>query len=120
MKSRDLAGLVFEGGFTERDAFEVPLRGYRGHVWAQLTDGSRRPLNYYDVTRLSQELEDNRRQGRPFFAEPNLIILPEVTLENMETAAKVLAKEGYFDEVRSTSAEEGRRTARTAPRSTQA
>ncbi|WNG52083.1 hypothetical protein F0U60_54240 [Archangium minus] len=50
-----------------------------------------------DMTRLSQELADNCREGRPFFAEPGLIILEEVTRSRMEAAVRTLAAEGFFD-----------------------
>jgi len=60
-------------------------------------DGSRHRLTFYDVTRLSQTLDDESRTGRPFLADPGLIVLTEVTLANMEGAVRVLAKEGFFD-----------------------
>jgi hypothetical protein len=88
--------LVFEGGFDERDEHEAKLRGYRSHVWAELSDGSRHRLTFYDPTRLEQTLADEERDGRPFFAEPGLIVLREVTRSAMENAARVLAEEGYF------------------------
>lgn len=97
MKSRELVRLIFEGGWDERDEVEAPMRGYRSHVWAELADGSRHRMTFFDVTRLSQELDEDSRTGRPFFAEPGLVILTEVTLPNMETAARTLAKEGFFE-----------------------
>jgi len=87
----------YDDGFGERDAFEALSRGYRSHVWAELDDGSRYQLTYYDVTRLAQTLEGEAGAGRPYFAEPGLIIVPEVTLANMEAAARALAAEGFFE-----------------------
>lgn len=97
MTSRKFVRLVFEGGWSERDAYETPLRGYRSHVWAELEDGSRHRLTFFDVTRLSQELDDESKSGRPFLAEPGLVVLTQVTLANMEGAAQALAREGFFD-----------------------
>lgn len=88
--------LVFEGGFDERDEWEAQVRGYRSHVRAELDDGSLHPLTFYDIARLSQTLEDECASGRMFFAEPGLVIVAEVTLANMERAARVLASEGFF------------------------
>jgi hypothetical protein len=96
MKREKLTRLIFEDGFDERDEEEARMRGYRSHVWAELSDGSRHRLTFYDLTRLSQTLEDEARDGRPFFAEPGLVVLSEVTRANMESAAAALADEGYF------------------------
>jgi hypothetical protein len=93
------ARLIFECGFTEQDAFEVPLRGYRSHVWVELSDGSKHPVTFFDSVRLAQELAGEVAAGRPFVAEPGLIILQEVTRESMEHAAKILADEGFFGRV---------------------
>ncbi|MCY1079811.1 hypothetical protein [Archangium lansingense] len=98
MKSRELVRLVFEGGWNAGDEVDTPMRGYRSHVWAELADGSRHRMTFYDVTRLAQTLEDDSQAGRPFFAEPGLVILTEVTLPNMEAAARTLAAEGFFEE----------------------
>ncbi len=97
MTRRTLVRLSFEEGFTERDAEEAEVRGYRSHVFAELDDGSRYALTYYSITRLSQSLDDERSFGRPFFTEPGLIIVPAVTLTNMEAAARLLAAEGFFE-----------------------
>ncbi|WP_164010812.1 hypothetical protein [Pyxidicoccus trucidator] len=72
------------------------MRGYRSHVWAEFDDGTHCRLTFFDVTRLAQTLEDERRAGRPFLIEPGLIILTEVTLANMEAAARALTSEGFF------------------------
>jgi hypothetical protein len=88
--------LVFEDGFSERDQMEARMRGYRSHVWVELDDGSRHRVTFYDVVRLSQTLEDEISAGRPYFAEPGLIILAEITLGNMEAAARALAEDGFF------------------------
>jgi hypothetical protein len=88
--------LSFEGSFDERDKAEALMRGYRSHVWAELNDGTRHRLTFYDIIRLSQTLEDECASGRKFFTEPNLIVVPEVTLANMEAAARTLALEGFF------------------------
>lgn len=76
---RQLRSLVFEGGFDERDEYETLLRGYRSHVVAELEDGSKYRVTFYDPVRLKQVLDDEVAAGMPFFAEPGLIIVSEVT-----------------------------------------
>lgn len=95
-----LQRLEFEGGFDEREQCEARDRGYRSHVWAILGNGTRHRVTFYDVTRLSQTLDDECAAGRRFFTEPGLIVVPEVTAENMEAAARTLATEGFFDAAR--------------------
>jgi hypothetical protein len=51
---------------------------------------------FFDPVRLTQELEQEARLGRPFIGEPGLIVVPEVTRKYMETAARTLADEGFF------------------------
>ena len=94
--AQKLTRLTFEYGFDARDEFETPLRGYRSHVVAELSDGSRYRLSFFDPVRLKQELDEECRAGRAYFAEPGLIILPEVTREAMEVAAAALCEEGFF------------------------
>lgn len=92
-----LQRLEFEGSYDERSQIEDRDRGYRSHVWAILQSGARHRITFYDVTRLSQTLDEDCASGRRFFTEPNLVIVPEVTLEVMEAAARTLASEGFFD-----------------------
>ena len=97
-KNASLVKLVFEFGFDEHDEYEAESRGYRSHVWAELDDGSRHPLTFYDLTRLSQTLKDECSSGRSFFAEPGLVVVPVVNRANMEAAARTLASEGFFSQ----------------------
>jgi hypothetical protein len=83
-----------------RDEYETPLRGYRSDVIAQLEDDSEYSMSFYDPTRLKQVLEDEVASGSRFFTEVGLVILPEVTHENMETAARELGRQGFFDFLR--------------------
>lgn len=92
--------VVFENGFDAREAAEARDRGYRSHVWVEFASGERFPVIFYDPTRLQQDLDDEIKQGSPFIAEPGLIVLPEVTRENMEKAVFALVDEGFFDALR--------------------
>ena len=50
-------------------------------------------LNFYDTTRLSQEIESELERGGVFF-EPNLVIVRSVTRLDMERAAEQLVQSG--------------------------
>jgi len=62
-----------------------------------LSDGTARRVASYDPARLRQTLDDECAAGRPYFAERGLVVVPEVTIENMEAAARGLVEEGYSD-----------------------
>jgi hypothetical protein len=96
MASPKFARLVFEHGMDEHDEAEAQMRGYRSHVWVEMSDGTRHRITFFDPVRLTQELEQETKLGRPFVSEPGLIIVPDVTREHMETAARTLADEGFF------------------------
>lgn len=96
MDSPIFAKLIFEHGIDEKDEFEARMRGYRSHVWVELSDGTKHRVTFFDPVRLTQELEQETELGRPFVGEPGLIVVPEVTKEYMETAARTLASEGFF------------------------
>ena len=92
--------LIFEEGFEERDEYETPLKGWRGDVLVELSDGTRYRLSFFDPVRLAQELDAEVESGNPFLAEPGLIVLQRVTRENMERAALELCKRGFFETLR--------------------
>lgn len=92
--------LIFEGGFDEREAAETRDRGYRSHVWVEFASGERYPVCFYDIVRLQQDLQQEVEDGDPYIAEAGLIVLPEVTKENMEKAVGCLAEERFFESLR--------------------
>lgn len=96
MSNNLVAELHFTHPFDELIAQETETRGYWGLSYVELADGSQHPVAFYDSYRLSQDLEEEARQGRPFIAEKNLIVLQSVTLELMKRAVEQLAKEGFF------------------------
>ena len=83
-------------GFDEQAEFELPYRGYLPDVTLELEDGTRHRLSFIDTVRLEQGLTDNVRMGRHYFAEPGLILLPEVTTEAIQRAVQSLWDEGFF------------------------
>lgn len=88
--------LVFDGGFDELDAYNALGAGYRGAVVVELDDGSRHPVVFYDAVRLQQDLAEEAKLGTPFIADRGIIVLTEVSLDNMKAAVNHLRRSGYF------------------------
>jgi hypothetical protein len=87
--------VVFPDWYDQRAEWEVPAKGWLGGVEVHL-DGGRYALTFYDPVRLAQTLEEDARHGRPFFAEPGLVVLPEVSTAAVQAAIPGLVREGYF------------------------
>ncbi|HAK59586.1 MAG TPA: hypothetical protein DCO77_04275 [Nitrospiraceae bacterium] len=86
--------IIFEGGLTARDRYEMEARGYRSHVKVTL-HGNTYPVLFYDAVRLAQVLEEET-----FIAEPGLIVLQKVDEERMREAVAKLVQEGYFEHLK--------------------
>jgi hypothetical protein len=89
--------LVFDYPFDERAEFEASGAGYLGHVRVALADGTSRAVVFYDPVRLGQDLEYEVQTGRMCIAEHGMIVVPEVTLANMQAAVIALARDGWFN-----------------------
>jgi|SRR5262245_5689612 len=92
--------VLFPEDFDERAEYEMRLKGWFGGVVVQLQNGSRFELTFFDPVRLQQELAGSARNDSPYFAEPNLVILPEVTTESIHKAVKGLVREKFFDHLK--------------------
>lgn len=86
--------------FDERAELEVEAKGWLVGVIVQLADGSRYTVSFYDPVRLRQDLEAETTQGRPYIAEPGLIIVPEVTVRVIQQAIQLLVVDGYFQHLK--------------------
>lgn len=100
MTDTDYPKLIFTAGFDERIEFEMSARGYLSHVLVELEDGCRYEVYFYDPTRLRQDLESYINLGMPCLAEVGLIVLPEVTLENIKKSVNYLWKDGFFSRLK--------------------
>lgn len=93
------AVVVFPDEFDDRAAFEMPAKGWLcAHV--EMNDGRQFSVHFTDPVRLQQDLDESVRAGKPYFAEPGLIVLPEVTVETVRTAVQRLYSQGFFDQLR--------------------
>jgi hypothetical protein len=92
--------IFFPEWYDERAAFETPAKGYLRDVEVRLQDGSRHRLFFIDPVRLQQDLEADVEGGRPYYAEPGMVVLPEVTTESVRRAVAGLWHDGYFKPAR--------------------
>jgi hypothetical protein len=88
--------IVFPEWYDARCEYETPAKGYLPDVEVHLEDGSRYKLYFTDPVRLQQTLEDDTASGRPYFMEPGLVVLPEVTTQAIQQAVGGLVREGYL------------------------
>jgi hypothetical protein len=92
--------LAFKYPFDEAAASDAEARGYLSYAFVESSNGTRYPVVFYDPVRLQQDLEVEASDGRPFIAEPGMIVVPEVTLARMQEAVERLFQAGFFDALR--------------------
>jgi len=85
--------ILYEGGLSERDEFEMECKGYRSHVMVKIRDRLY-PVCFYDPVRLAQDMEYEDVIG-----EPGLIVIKNVTKEEIEKAVVKLIEEGFFSHI---------------------
>jgi hypothetical protein len=90
----------FPADYDAQSGFETPMRGYLSGVLVELENGLRYPVFFYDPIRLRQDIEAESALGRPYLAEPGMIILPEVTTDAIRQAVAGLVQDGFFEHVK--------------------
>ena len=91
--------IQFPADYHAQSEFETPMRGYLSEVEVE-SDGLRYRLFFIDPVRLEQELKSNVESGRPYFVEPNFIVVPEVTTEAIKKAVEGLARDGFLQHLK--------------------
>ncbi|MGH9840255.1 MAG: hypothetical protein ACREEM_15845 [Blastocatellia bacterium] len=99
MKTYDYPRILLPESFDERSAFEISMKGWLS-AQVESEGGERYPVYFSDPVRLQQDLDDEMRRGGCCFAEPGLIVLPEVTVEAAQNAVRFLWREGFFKHIR--------------------
>jgi hypothetical protein len=99
MTTNEFPTLLFSREFDDLEEYDATSRGCLD-AKVQQQDGRTYPVTFYDCTRLVQDLEYEVSAGRMCIADPGMIVLPEVTLQNMLTAVRALTREGYFEHLR--------------------
>ena len=67
---------------------------------------------FSDPIRLQQDVDEAVQDERPCFAEPGLIVVPEVTVQAIQEAVQFLWKQGFFASLK---AEQGKGVESTTP-----
>jgi hypothetical protein len=98
--------VMFPDWYDARAEFETPSKGYLPEVEVRLENGVRYKLYFIDLVRLQQTLEDDVQAGREYFAEPGMVVLPQVTTEAIQKAVVGLVEDGYFQRLK-TSGDDG-------------
>lgn len=86
----------FPEGYDDRLEFETPSKGYLRDVTVQLEDGARYKLFFIDPVRLEQDLQSDVANGRDYYAEPGMVVLPVVNTETIRNAVARLWRDGFF------------------------
>ena len=72
----------------------IEAKGFFADVAVTVGELHYKPV-FYDGVRLRQEYEDQFAHKAIAFSEPNLVIIPAVTRQNIEAAIHELAKTGF-------------------------
>jgi hypothetical protein len=76
-------------------AWEVESKGWFSGAVVKFS-GKKYSLNFYDSSRLSQEIADEL-SAHPMFVEDNLVVLESIDRSHMEKAVESLARSGKYN-----------------------
>ena len=85
-------------GDFEDYAWEVEAKGWFSEARIIVAERLYR-INFYDLPRLTQQVESEFERGRIFF-EPNLVIVQSITRVHMEQAVEALVQSGQVFSLR--------------------
>ena len=88
---KEFSEILYLYGYTEMDDFEMPIKGYRDDVIVKFSDNSQYRLCFYDVTRLSQDIADEK-----IICAKGLVIVENLTKKSILEAVHRMIKENYF------------------------
>jgi hypothetical protein len=83
--------------FDERTAFEIEQKGWYDGAIAKLSDGRRFALSFVDPTRLAPDIQSDFSHGQKCVVFRHLVVIPSVTVIQMEAAVHYLFETGEFE-----------------------
>ena len=86
--------------WQEDDDWLIKSKGWFCHNHVELINVNRYQVCFYDKVRLGQDLDDNQRNGKPFLVEDALMVISEITIENMKAAIVEAEKQGFFENIK--------------------
>lgn len=90
--------LILPPNFDELAQIEINQKGWFD-ARVELGDGSQYELHFYDPVRFGQECTYAFGRGEPCYAETNIVVMPELTIEAIEKSIRSLwikNKKGFF------------------------
>lgn len=88
--------VVYPDGFDEIVSEEMLVKGWIGPVEVWLDDTTGYHIYFTDIDCAKHDLTYAVKQGHPCFTEPGLVILPSVTVEQVNKTVVYLQADGYF------------------------
>jgi hypothetical protein len=98
MSAVEFPRLHFREELDELTAFEIKAKGWYNGTTVELSDGRRVVISFYDPARLAKEIQSEFSRGSPVFAEPLLLVVPEVTEPAMRAAVASAFASGWFND----------------------
>ena len=99
MESEKFPKLIFLD-WQEDDETVINQKGWFCHNQVELANGNRYQVCFFAKDRLVGELNHSEKEGKPFFIENTLIVLSEVTIENMNAAIIETEKQKFFENLK--------------------
>ncbi|MFC9711765.1 hypothetical protein ACFTRD_26840 [Paenibacillus sp. NPDC056933] len=84
---------------TELAEYEAISKGYRNDVIVSVADTFYH-VYVYNVVRLQQDFESELEDYGYYSIEPNLVLVKEVSRENIHLTVKALYEQKYFDSLK--------------------
>lgn len=80
---------------TELAEYEAVNKGYRNDVFVKIQEDYYN-LKVYDIVRLKQDFDSEVEAYGYYSAEPNLVLVTEVSTDNVMKIIAQLYEDGYF------------------------
>ncbi|WP_339274045.1 hypothetical protein MKY59_23650 [Paenibacillus sp. FSL W8-0426] len=84
---------------TELAECEAISKGYRNDVIVSISNNLYH-VYVYDIIRLQQDFESELKDYGYYSIEPNLVLVKEVSKENINLTVKALYEQKYFDRLK--------------------
>ena len=98
--SRPKFRVIFPQGFDQRRQDEMALRGYLSDALVELENGEQYAVDFIEPSRLAHDLAGYLTSNIPCYAEPGLIVIPEVTMATIQDAVSYLCERDFFKQFR--------------------
>src|SRR6478752_5528830 len=88
--------IIFTSGYNPDDDEITKTKGHRSDILLMDNNGNYYELNFVTINRLQSDLNYNLSNGKKYFTDTCLIVLEEVTKEQIINCIKDLYSFNYF------------------------